>query len=117
ALSYLAFWCYFLAQPIGTTYCFLLTGGALLAIGFCWKEGGLDGEVLRKLQTPLLLWIFGSAFIVFFGFLHGGNHNPITFAAFRFEGQLPSDNDIPRYFAEWFATHGHQHPPEYPGEW
>ncbi|MBS1861362.1 MAG: hypothetical protein JSS68_06575 [Actinobacteria bacterium] len=117
ALSYLAFWAYFADQAIGTTYVFLLTGGSLLAIGFCWKEGGLDGEVLRKLQTPLLLWIFGSAFVVFFGFLHGGNHNPITFAAFRFEGQLPSDNDIPRYFAEWFSTHGHQHPPEYPGEW
>jgi hypothetical protein len=117
ALSYLAFWCYFAAQPVGATYDFLLFGASVLAIGCCWREGGLDGDVLRALRTPLLLWIFGSAFVIFFGFLHGGNHNPITVAAFRFEGQLPSDNDIPRYFTEWFATHGHQHPPEYPGEW
>ena len=117
ALSYLAFWAYFLSQPIGTTYCFLLTGGSLLAIGFCWREGGLDGEVLRRLRTPFLLWLLGSAFVIFFGFLHGGNEHAITVAAYRFGGPLPSDNDIPRYFAEWFATHGHQHPPEYPGEW
>jgi hypothetical protein len=38
-------------------------------------------------------------------------------SALRFSGQLPSDNDIPRYFTEWFATHGHQRPPEYPAEW
>lgn len=117
ALSYLAFWAYFLAQPIGTTYSFLLFGLSALAVGFCWREGGLDGKVLRQLRTPLLLWIFGSTFIVFFGFLHGGNAHAITTAAFRFEFQLPSDNDIPRYYSEWFATHGHQHPPEYPGEW
>lgn len=116
-LSYIAFWAYFADQAIGTTYVFLLTGGSLLAIFFCWREGGLDAEILRKLRTPLLLWFLGAAFVTFFGFLHGGNSNAVTTAAFRFEGQLPSDNDIPRYFAEWFATHGHQHPPEYPGEW
>lgn len=117
ALSYIAFWAYFAAQPVGATYDFLLFGASVLAIGFCWRQGGLDGEVLRKLRTPLLLWVFGSAFVLFFGFLHGGYHNPIPMAALRFSGQLPSDNDIPRYFTEWFATHGHQHPPEYPGEW
>ncbi len=117
AVSYAAFWAYYGSQTIGTTWDFLTFGAALLAIGFCWREGGLDREVLRKLRTPLLLWIFGSAFVLFFGFLHGGNHNPITFAAYRFSGELPSDNDIPRYFTEWFATHGHQPPPEYPGNW
>jgi hypothetical protein len=116
-LSYLAFWAYFADQSIGTTYVFLLTGGSLLAVGFCWREGELDREVLRALRTPLLLWIFGSAFILFFGFIHGGTGNPVAMSALRFSGQLPSDNDIPRYFAEWFSTHGHQHPPEYPGEW
>jgi hypothetical protein len=116
-LSYIAFWAYFATKDVGTTYSFLLAGGSLLAIGFCWKEGGLDGAILRQLRTPLLLWILGSAFVVFFGFLHGGYHNPIPMSALRFSGQLPSDNDIPRYFTEWFATHGHQHPPEYPAEW
>ena len=117
ALSYLAFWAYFAAQPVGMTYDFLLFGASALAVGFCWREGGLDRDVLRALRTPLLLWIFGSAFIIFFGFIHGGTENPVAMSALRFSGQLPSDNDIPRYFAEWFSTHGHQHPPEYPGEW
>jgi hypothetical protein len=117
AVSYLAFWAYYGSPSIGQTWDFLVLGGSLLAIGFCWREGRLDRDVLRQLATPLLLWILGSAFIVFFGFLHGGSGNPIPMSALRFSGQLPSDNDIPRYFAEWFATHGHQHPPEYPGEW
>ncbi|HEY2480202.1 MAG TPA: hypothetical protein VGI17_15925 [Solirubrobacterales bacterium] len=117
AVSYAAFWAYYGSESIGTTWDFLVFGASLLAIGFCWREGRLDREVLRKLRTPLLLWIFGSAFVVFFGFLHGGDNNPVAMSALRFSGQLPTDNDIPRYFAEWFATHGHQHPPEYPGEW
>ncbi|HVX34492.1 MAG TPA: hypothetical protein VHA80_15255 [Solirubrobacterales bacterium] len=117
AFSYVAFWAYYGSETIGTTYDFLLFGASLLAIGFCWREGNLDREVLRALRTPLLLWIFGSAFVLFFGFLHGGDSNSITTAAYRFSGELPSDNDIPRYFTEWFATHGHQHPPEYPGGW
>jgi hypothetical protein len=116
-LSYLAFWAYFAQEAVGTTYVFLLFAGSLLAIGFCWREGNLDIELLRRLRTPLLLWFLGSCFVIFFGFLHGGNANAITVAAYRFEPVLPSDNDIPRFFAEWFATHGHQHPPEYPGEW
>jgi len=116
-LSYIAFWAYFAKTDVGTTYSFLLAGGSIVAIGFCWKEGGLDGDVLRQLRTPLLLWALGSAFVIFFGFLHGGYHNPIPMSALRFSGQLPSDNDIPRYFTEWFATHGHQKPPEYPAEW
>jgi hypothetical protein len=117
AVSYLAFWAYYGSPSIGETWDFLILGGSLLAIGFCWREGGLDRHILGQLATPLLLWILGSAFIIFFGFLHGGANNPIPMSALRFSGQLPSDNDIPRYFAEWFATHGHQHPPEYPGEW
>jgi hypothetical protein len=117
AVSYVAFWAYYGSETIGTTWDFFVLGGSLLAVGFCWREGGYDGELLRKLSTPLTLWIFGSGFILFFGFLHGGAHNPLPMSAYRFSGELPSDNDIPRYFVEWFATHGHQHPPEYPGEW
>jgi hypothetical protein len=117
AVSYAAFWAYFGSETLGTAWDFVSTAAALLAIGYCWRTGGLDREVLRKLRTPLLLWIFGSAFIIFFGFLHGGNSNAVTTAAYRFTGELPSDNDIPRYFSEWLSTHGHQTPPLYPGEW
>ena len=36
----------------------------------------------------------------------------------RYAGGLPSDNDIPRYFAEWFAAEGHHGtPPVYPPDW
>jgi hypothetical protein len=118
AVSYAAFWAYLGSETIGTAWDFLVFAASLLAVGFCWRAGGLDGEVLRKLRTPLLLWLLGSAFVLFFGFLHGGNSNAITTAAYRFSGELPSDNDIPRYFAEWFSTHGHQSPAvEYPGGW
>jgi hypothetical protein len=62
--------------------------------------------------------VLGSCFIVFLGFLHGGTHDAVPISALRFSGQLPSDNDIPRYFGEWFATHGHQNPPPvYPPDW
>ena len=38
--------------------------------------------------------------------------------ALRYAGGLPSDNDIPRYFAEWFAAEGHHGtPPLYPPDW
>lgn len=117
AVSYAAFWAYFGDQALGTAWDFLVLVASLLAISYCRRRRDLDREVLRQLRTPLLLWIFGSAFVLFFGFLHGGNANAITTAAYRFSGELPSDNDIPRYFAEWFATHGHQTPPTYPGEW
>ncbi|HVV89965.1 MAG TPA: hypothetical protein VHB53_05680 [Solirubrobacterales bacterium] len=117
AVSYAAFWAYFESETLGTIWDFLLLVASLLAVGYCRRQDGLDREVLRQLRTPLLLWIFGSAFVLFFGFLHGGNENAITTAAYRFSGELPSDNDIPRYFAEWLATHGHQTPPTYPGEW
>jgi hypothetical protein len=117
AVSYAAFWAYYGGEQVGIIWDAAVLGISLLAIGFCWGRGELDREVLRALRIPLLLWIFGSAFVLFLGFLHGGTENAVTTAAYRFSGELPSDNDIPRYFAEWFSTHGHQHPPEYPGEW
>jgi hypothetical protein len=115
--SYIAFWAYYADEAVGTTWDFLLAAGSVLAIAWCWRAGRIERELLRKLRTPLLLWIFGSAFVLFLGFLHGGIDNPITTAAYRFSGELPSDNDIPRYFAEWFAHGGHATPPRYPGEW
>jgi hypothetical protein len=103
---------------VGQTWDFLLFGGSVLLVVWCWREGNLDRGLLRQLRTPLLLWILGSCFVVFLGFLHGGTDNPIPMSALRFSGQLPSDNDIPRYFTEWFATHGHANPPPaYPPDW
>lgn len=116
--AFVAFWAYYASSLTGQAWDFLLLGGSILLVIWCWREGSLDRELLGRLRTPLLLWILGCCFIVFFGFLHGGVHHAIPMSSTRFSGQLPSDNDIPRYFAEWFSTHGHQNPPPlYPPDW
>lgn len=115
--AFASFWAYYAASMVGQTWSFLLFFGSALAIAMLWREGRLDRAVLRQLATPLALWVLGSCFVVFLGFLHGGTDNPIPMSALRFSFQLPSDNDIPRYFAEWFSTHGHQRPPVYPPDW
>jgi hypothetical protein len=118
ATAFVAFWAYFESSSVGRAWDFLLFFGSVLTIVWCWKAGPLDRGMLRQLRTPLLLWILGSCFVVFLGFLHGGVDNAVTMSSFRFSAQLPSDNDIPRYFAEWFSSHGHSKPlPVYPGEW
>jgi hypothetical protein len=116
--AFAAFWAYYADPVIGQTWDFLLLGGSALAVLWVWREGRLDREALAPLAVPLGLWILGSSFVVFLGFLHGGVDNAIPMSALRFSGQLPSDNDIPRYFTEWFAAHGHQSPPPvYPPDW
>lgn len=118
ATAFAGFWAYYASPRVGQGWTFLLFFGSVLAIGWCWRAGGLDRGVLRQLATPLALWVLGSCFVVFLGFVHGGVDNPIPMSALRFSFQLPSDNDIPRYFTEWFATHGHQNPPPlYPPDW
>jgi hypothetical protein len=117
ATALVAFFAYYADSFVGQTWDFFLFFGSLLLIVQCWRAG-LDRETLRQLRTPLLLWIAGSCFVVFFGFLHGGTDNAVTMSSYRFSTQLPSDNDMPRYFAEQFAAHGHSHPlPVYPGGW
>ncbi|HVY97485.1 MAG TPA: hypothetical protein VHA54_11055, partial [Solirubrobacterales bacterium] len=73
--AFVAFWAYYESSLVGQTWDFLLFFGSVLAIGWCWRAGGLDRGTLQQLRTPLLLWILGSCFIVFFGFLHGGTDN------------------------------------------
>ena len=117
ATAMVAFFAYYADSLVGQTWDFFLFFGSVLLIVWCWREG-LDRGVLRQLRTPLLLWIAGSFFVVFLGFLHGGTDNAVTMSSFRFSSQLPSDNDMPRYFAEQFAEHGHSRPlPVYPGGW
>lgn len=73
---------------------------------------------MRKLATPLALWVLGSAFLVFLGFIHGGADSPLATAGVRFAGPLPSDNDIPNFFTEWFFLNGHHGtPPIFQPEW
>jgi hypothetical protein len=113
-----AFWAYYADPTVGRVWDFLLLAACLGVLVWVWREGRVRWEALAPLSVPFALWALGSCFIVFLGFLHGGVDNAIPMSALRFSGQLPSDNDIPRYFTEWFASHGHQNPPPvYPPDW
>jgi hypothetical protein len=115
----LGWWMTYAAPEVGETFAFFaFIGSLLLAAGSIWK-GNLDREILGRLATPLGLWILGSAFLVFLGFLHGGI-SPVPFgtASIRFSHQLPTDAELPKFFVDWFAAHGHNGTvPIYPGEW
>jgi hypothetical protein len=116
--AYLAFWAYYASPEIGAVWAFLVLFGSAQVAVLSWYRGQLDAQLLRELRTPLLLWVFGSLFVTYLGFLHGGSDPAIPMSALRFSGQLPSDNDIPQFFAGWFFEHGHHGtPPLYPGEW
>jgi hypothetical protein len=116
--AFAAFWAYYASPTVGQAWDFLLVLGSILVVARVWRQGGLDRRLLAALAIPLALWVLGSCFVVFLGFLHGGTDQAVSMSALRFSGQLPSDNDIPRYFAEWFAGNGHSNPPPvYPPDW
>jgi hypothetical protein len=117
-VAMLAFWLYFAAPLIGQTFSFFVAFGSAGLVAWRLWEREIDGALLLRLAVPLLLWVLGTYFLVYLGFLHGGEGNPLGTAATRFSVGLPSDNGIPIFFAEWFYHHGHQTPiPEFPGEW
>jgi hypothetical protein len=118
AAAILSFWAFYADPLAGRSFSYLVLFGSALLAGLSLHEGDFEPGLLRGLATPLTLWALGSAFLVALGFVHGGVGNPLGEGATRFSGQLPSDNDIPRFFAEWFYFHGHHGtPPVYPGEW
>lgn len=115
----LGFWTTYAGTTIGETFAFFAVfGSLLLAVWSAWK-GSLDRKILGRLAEPLGLWALGSAFLVFLGFLHGGTSPvPLGTASIRFSHQLPTDAELPKFFIDWFAAHGHNGtPPIYPGEW
>lgn len=114
----LGFWAYYESRPVGQTWSFIAMFGSALAIGWLLWEREIPRDVLRSLATPLALWALGSAFLVFFGFLHGAEHLPMQNSSTRFSGPLPSDNYMPFFWGEWFYAHGHNGtPPEFTGNW
>jgi hypothetical protein len=118
AAAMLAFWSYYGGQMLGQTVSYFIVFGAAAATAWLLYDGGIDRLLLRRLATPVVLWMLASAFVVFLGFLHGGADQPLAVTGTRFSGQLPSDNDIPRFFSDWFFEHGHSGtPPVFPGEW
>jgi hypothetical protein len=118
AVAMLAFWSYYADPVIGESFSYLVLFGSIALL--CWSlyGGDLDRALLRRLGTPLALWALGSAFLLLLGFVHGGTDAPLTTAAIRFSHLLPPDNEIPRFYAEWFFAQGHDGvPPVFPGEW
>ncbi len=117
-VAILAFWAYYASPTIGQIWAFIVLFGSIELAVWSWYRGKLDRRLLAALRTPLLLWILGSFFVVYFGFLHGGTDQAVSMATLRFSHPLPTDNDIPQFYANWFFEHGHSGtPPIYPGEW
>lgn len=117
-LAMLAFWAYYGSRTLGEACTYLILFGSVLAVLWSLWDRRIDREVLRGLATPLVLWGLGSLFLLYLGFAHEGASNALGTAATRFSGQLPSDNDIPRFYAEWIYLNAHHGtPPEFPGEW
>jgi hypothetical protein len=114
----LGFWTYYADPVIGETFSYLLFLGSALLIAWSLLGGEVERDLLRQLAMPLALWGLGSAFLVFLGFVHGGTETPLVTAATRFSHPLPSDNQIPLFYTEWFFGYGHKgSPPIFPGEW
>ncbi|HET7590878.1 MAG TPA: hypothetical protein VFK14_11940 [Solirubrobacterales bacterium] len=114
-----SFWAFWASHTVGMTYAYLVPFGSLLLIVACLRSGRLERALLRELATPLALWALGSVFLAYLGFLHGGSDDPLNMAALRFSGgQLPPDNLIPGFFADWFYLHSHHGTPAlFPGDW
>jgi hypothetical protein len=118
AAAMLGFWAFYADPMLGKTFSFFLIFGSALLTGVVLYGRKVDAGTLRALATPLALWALGSSFLVFLGFAHGGTDQPLVTAGLRFSHQLPSDNLIPAFFADWFYAHGHNGtPPVFPGEW
>lgn len=114
-----SFWAFYASLMVGKTFMYLVPFGSLLLIVACLRGGRIERALLRELGTPLALWALGSVFLVYLGFLHGDGGAPLDMAALRFSGgQLPPDNVIPGWFADWFFHHSHHGTPTvFPGDW
>lgn len=117
-VAILAFWAFYASALLGRSFTYLVPLGSLLLIAVCLRGGRVQRGLLRELATPLGLWALGSAFLLFFGFLHGGTGDPLGMASTRFSSQLPSDNLMPGWFADYFYVFSHHGTPTpFPGEW
>jgi hypothetical protein len=117
-IALLTFWLYFAAPVAGKAFSYLAPVASLAVFGWSLSSRRITPALLGELATPLALWALGSTFLVFLGFLHGGTDHPIAMASSRFSYPLPSDPQIPLFFANWFYSNGHHGPPPlFPGVW
>lgn len=115
-VAILSFWLYYADPTVGKTGSFFFAFGSALVLGWCLWEG-VEREVLGALATPFALWALASAFVLFLGYLHGGSPQGDVLSATRYSHGLPPDNDIPRYFSDYFYLHGHNGTPPPFGDW
>jgi hypothetical protein len=114
----LAFFAYYWTKSVGQTYSFLVAFGGLLASGWLLYDGNVPRPLLRRLAVPLALWALGSIFLVYLGFFHGGLAESLSLSRIRFSNGMPTDNEIPQFYAQWFYVHGHSGtPPKFSGQW
>jgi hypothetical protein len=115
----LTFWGYYVDPLVGKSIGFFILFASVLISVAVLAQRRLDRQLLMSLAAPFGLWALGCLFILFLGFAHGGTDSPLATAAVRFTGgALPSDNDIPHFFTDWFYLHGRNGPPPlFPGEW
>jgi hypothetical protein len=116
ATAMLVFWAFYATPLLGKVMAFLIVLGSIQGIVLC-RPQGLDRRLLLELATPTALWILGSAFVLYLGFLHGGADQPLAMALTRFSHPLPTDNEIPKFFADWYFVHGHHGPPPPFADW
>ncbi|HET7417577.1 MAG TPA: hypothetical protein VFJ61_08140 [Solirubrobacterales bacterium] len=117
-VAILSFWAFYASPLLGRSFGYLVAFGSLGAVVACLGSRRIDPDLLKDLAVPLLLWALASAFVVYLGFLHGGTADPLGMSTTRFSSQLPSDNVMPSWFADWFFHHGHSgSPPPFPGDW
>jgi hypothetical protein len=110
------FWAYFGAHSLGllTSFTIPVASGVVM----CWCGAHLGRQFRwNRLASPVMLWAFGTLFLLFFGFLHGGVQRPIQTAAVRFSHRLPSDNWLPLHFSESIYKFGHTRVPPRVGSW
>lgn len=105
ATAMLAFWAFYADPLIGQVASFVIVLGSIQGIVLV-RPDRLDRVTLRQLATPAALWALGSAFVLYLGFLHGGTDQPLAVATTRFSHQLPTDNEIPLFFADWLFDRG-----------
>lgn len=117
-VAMLSFWAYYGDRLLGESLGYLIVLGSAAVLAWRMVGGHVDRDLLRQVAIPFLLWALGSAFLLFFGFAHGGIAEPLVTSASRFSPPLPSDNSLPLTYAEWFFHHGHaERFPTMPGDW
>jgi hypothetical protein len=110
ATAFGGFWAYYASHTLGLAVSLLVPTASVLLIGLALWGWRPDRELVRGVATPLALWALATAFLVFFGFMHGGTGKPLEVAGTRFAPGITTDNFIPNFYTEWFYANGHQSP-------